>query len=129
MKYGKGTKLVLTKPYLGFEIGHKLIVKQVYPHSSQYFVELEGGYQVYLLEDYVSTKTPDQQRLENVLKHFKKNDKTNYNDFQYYLYLGKTGITIDSSNGKFYLEDNDLHTVQISLDTVESLLKDLGVMK
>jgi hypothetical protein len=83
----------------------------------------------YVYERRIKREHAYQQRLDNVLKHFKKNDKTNYDDFQYYLYLGKTGITVDYDKGKFLLEDNDLHTVQISLDTVESLLKDLGAMK
>lgn len=66
-----------------------------------------------------------QQRLERVLSKMMKQPKGIYNTSQKYMYVGETGITIEYGNGKFYLEDNNCESVQISLDTVESLIKDL----
>ena len=66
-----------------------------------------------------------QARLDKVLSKFKKYGKYDVCKGTHYYYIGKTGITIDYNELKFYLEDNDLHSVLISLETVESLLKDL----
>ena len=117
MKYKKGQELLLTKPYFNFEVGHKLVIKEVYPHSSQYLCALDGGYDIYLLEDYLSIKTPHQARLDKVLSKFKTDGDDKFYEngdvyLRYCIYRKKFGIGIFKKR-------------IISLETVESLLKDL----
>ena len=139
MKYKKGQELLLIKPYFNFEVSHKLVVKEVYPHSSQYFCTLDGGYDVYLLEDYVAMKTPYQARLDKVLSKFEDSQRIGYigclSNLRYkpvkeYVINKKSskGIIVSiyyTFNKSFDLSINGLSGLEISLDTVESLLKDL----
>ena len=76
-----------------------------------------------------------QQRLDNVLKHFEKS-----NEFYWKPILTNTKdgilVSIYHENETFYLECRNTYAgnkiqnqKEISLNTVEALLKDLGVMK
>jgi NAD-dependent DNA ligase len=62
-----------------------------------------------------------QQRLDNVLKHFE-------DVIALKKYVVNQYLEITYWNNEFHLS-NPIGNVEISLDTVESLLKDLGVMK
>lgn len=63
-----------------------------------------------------------QARLDKVLSKMKAYKKVHNHKF---LYVGYSKISIEYNNGKFYLEDTDERQTQISLDTVECLLRDL----
>ena len=65
-------------------------------------------------------------RLDKVLSNMKSYKKISNHKFYY---VGDSKISIEFNNGKFYLEDRDERQVRISLDTVESLIKDLEAQK
>ena len=63
-----------------------------------------------------------QARLDKVLSKMKYHKS----EVEYYYYLLETNLSINYVNNKFYLEGQEVHDkVNISLDTVESLIKDL----
>ena len=64
----------------------------------------------------------DKARLDKVLSKMKSYKKISNHKFYS---VGDSKISIEFNNGKFYLEDRDERQVQISLDTVESLINDL----
>ena len=63
-----------------------------------------------------------QARLDKVLSKMKGYKRIKNHKF---LYVGDSKISIEFNNGRFYLEDRDERQIQISLETVESLIKDL----
>ena len=117
-------ELLLTKPYFNFEVGHKLVIKEVYPHSSQYLCALDGGYDIYLLEDYLSIKTPHQARLDKVLSKFEYEEENNIK----FIDLGNKSDVIYYDNefsiGTYFHAEHEDRTI-ISLETVEHLIADL----